>query len=125
LLQEPGVSPTARREACAILERQVRHLVRLVDDLLDVSRISRGQISLQKRLIDLGPVLDAALEASAPLIAAAGHRLEVTGRDAPVRLLGDPVRLAQVLANLLNNAARYTPRGGHIALAVRVEPDAA
>jgi PAS domain S-box-containing protein len=98
----------------AIMERQVNHLVRLVDDLLEVSRISRGTFELRHERVDLATVVRNALETSDPLIQQAQHRLEVEMPQQPLWLNGDPVRLAQILSNLLNNAAKYTPAGGHI-----------
>ena len=102
--------------ARAIIERQLKQMVRLVDELLDVSRISRGKIVLQKKHVELATVLASALETSRPLIDQAGHHLTVTLPPEPVPLLADPTRLAQVFLNLLNNAAKYTDRGGRIAL---------
>jgi len=108
-----------------IMERQLQQMVRLIDDLLDVSRISLGKIELQRERLDLRAVLASAIEASLPLINAAGHQLTLDLPDEPVFVNGDATRLAQVFANLLNNAARYTPRHGHIALSVRMRPDEA
>jgi PAS domain S-box-containing protein len=100
----------------AMMERQVNHLVRLVDDLLEVSRISRGKFSLRKERVELATVLRNAAETSEPLVREAGHRLEIDLPAEPLWLEGDPVRLAQILANLLNNAAKYTPDGGQISV---------
>ena len=100
----------------AMMERQVNHLVRLVDDLLEVSRISRGDFALRKERVELAAVMRNAVETSDPLIKAAGHYLAVALPDEPLWLDGDQVRLAQVLSNLLNNAAKYTDDGGRIAL---------
>lgn len=97
-----------------MLERQIGQLVRLVDDLLDVSRVTSGKIALQQERIALGAVVEAALETSRPLLEASGHRLVVDLPTAPLHLRGDPSRLAQVLTNLVNNAAKYTPAGGVI-----------
>ena len=102
----------------AIMERQVNHLVRLVDDLLEVSRISRGTLSLRKERVQVATVVQAALETSEPLMADARHVLDVQLPPEPLWVEGDPVRLAQVLANLLNNAARYSDDGGRITLRV-------
>jgi PAS domain S-box-containing protein len=112
-------SPANPAHLHAMMERQVNHMVRLVDDLLEVSRITRGKIELRLEPIDLAAVIRAAVETSRPLIDAGGHELQVDLPDTPVTLNGDPVRLAQVIGNLLNNAAKYTPRGGHIGLAVQ------
>jgi signal transduction histidine kinase/CheY-like chemotaxis protein len=106
------------RKAHDIIDRQVDNLVRLVDDLLDVSRITRGKIQLKKECVDLAEVVARAVEGSRPLIDARRHTLEVTLPPDPVPVDADPVRLAQVLWNLLNNAAKYTPEGGRIALTV-------
>jgi signal transduction histidine kinase/ActR/RegA family two-component response regulator len=102
----------------AMIERQVQQMVRLVDDLLDLSRISSGKLELRRKRIELAGVINAALEASHPLIEACGHELTVTLPPEPVHLDADPTRLAQVFLNLLNNAAKYTPQGGHIWLTV-------
>ena len=106
------------RDAHDIIERQVENLVRLVDDLLDVGRITSGKIQLQKERIDLAAVVARAVEGARPLIDARRHTLEVNLPEVPVPVEADPVRLAQVLWNLLNNAAKYTPDGGRITLTV-------
>ncbi|MEW6760013.1 MAG: ATP-binding protein [Pseudomonadota bacterium] len=100
-----------------IMERQLGHLVNLVDDLLDVARITRGQIELRRERIDLAAVLSAAVETSMPLIEAARHHLDVRRPPEPLVVDADLTRMTQVVSNLLNNAARYTPRGGNIVLA--------
>ncbi|MDC0747487.1 hybrid sensor histidine kinase/response regulator [Polyangium mundeleinium] len=105
----------------AMMERQVGHMVRMVDDLLDVSRITRGKVELRKERVELGTVLESALETSRPLIEAAGHEFLVSLPTEPLWLSADPTRLAQVLANLLNNAAKYTPAGGRIRLVAEQE----
>ena len=104
------------RWARNIIEQQVVHLTRLVDDLLDVSRIARGKIALQQTTVLLSEVVGQALEMARPLIEAKHHHLDVRLPEAPVRLRADPVRLAQVITNLLDNAAKYTPDGGRIEL---------
>ncbi|MGZ5949277.1 MAG: ATP-binding protein [Isosphaeraceae bacterium] len=106
------------RQAYDIIDRQVENLVRLVDDLLDLGRITSGKIQLQKERIDLAAVIARAIEGARPLIDARRHTLEVNLPEAPVPVEADPVRLAQVLWNLLNNAAKYTPDGGRITLEV-------
>lgn len=104
------------RKTREMMERQVTHMVRMMDDLLDVSRITRGQIALRPERVDLRTVLDSALETSRPLLEAAGHGFETLLPPGPLPLDVDPTRLGQVLSNLLNNAAKYTPAGGRIVL---------
>jgi signal transduction histidine kinase/DNA-binding response OmpR family regulator len=104
-----------------LIDRQVQQLIRLVDDLLDLSRITRGKIRLQTESVDLAAVVARAVETSRPLIDARKHELTVTLPPEPLRVRGDPVRLAQVLANLLNNAAKYTEEGGRISLTAQRE----
>ncbi len=99
-----------------VIDRQLRQMTRLVDDLLDVSRVSRGKIELRKERVELSAVVSSALEASRPLIDKRGQELTVALPPEPVYLDADPMRLAQVLLNLLNNAAKYTEPGGRIAL---------
>jgi PAS domain S-box-containing protein len=106
-----------------ILERQTDHLIRLVDDLLEVSRITAGKIELRKTLVDIGEVVRQALQTSAPVIDQARHRLTVSVDERPMIVEGDSVRLVQALANLLINAAKYTPPGGCIDLAARGKAD--
>jgi PAS domain S-box-containing protein len=100
-----------------VIERQVGQMARLLDDLLDVSRITRNKLELRKERVALATVLDSAVETSRPVIDGGGHELTVSLPSEPVYLDADPVRLAQVFANLLNNAAKYTDRGGRIRLA--------
>src|SRR5262249_11338988 len=115
-----GDAPTAPLRE--MMERQVNHLVRLVDDLLEMSRINRGTLELRKEHTPLAAIVNNAVETSEPLVSAALHELSVSLPEDPVWLDGDPVRLAQLLSNLLNNAAKYTEPGGKIALeAVRRE----
>lgn len=104
-----------------LITRQVTHLVRLVDDLLDVSRITRGKIKLEMKLENAADVVAVALETVRPLIDAHKHTLTTTLPDEPVWISVDSTRLAQVLSNLLTNAAKYTPDGGHLSLEVRRE----
>jgi PAS domain S-box-containing protein len=121
LLQMPGVGADAVRQAKGMMERQVHHLVRLVDDLLDVSRILRGKIELRKERVELAAVVERAVETAQPVIDAQGHSLTISLPPEPLWLEADPVRLAQVVSNLLNNAAKYTERGGRISLHARGE----
>jgi signal transduction histidine kinase/ActR/RegA family two-component response regulator len=107
-----------------MMERQVNHLVRLVDDLLEVSRINRGTFALRRERIEVGAVVRNALDTSGPLIQGARHHLHVTLSDEPLWIEGDAVRVAQVLSNLLNNAARYTSPGGNIWVTALSDGDA-
>lgn len=101
-----------------VIGRQVTHLVRLVDDLLDVSRITLGKIRLELENIDATQIVPAALEISRPLIEEGGHKLAISAPHNPLPILADRARLTQVLSNLLNNAAKYTPPGGSIGLSL-------
>ncbi len=104
-----------------MLDRQVNHLVRLVDDLMDVSRITRDHFELRREAVEFATIIDAAVESAKPAMEVAKHQLTVTAPDEPLMLDADPVRLTQVLTNLLNNAATYTEAGGEIWLAARRE----
>jgi signal transduction histidine kinase len=119
ILRMAGGDPGTAERVYDMMERQVNHMVRLVDDLMEVSRITRGKIELRREQVDLAAVVRSALETSNPLIEAARHQLTVSLPDEPLILNADLVRLAQVLANLLNNAAKYTPEGGRIWLTAR------
>jgi PAS domain S-box-containing protein len=113
VLEREPIGETARR-AVQVIGRQVEHLTHLVDDLLDVSRITRGKIDLRPEQVTLESLVSAAVEAASPAIAAARHSLEIAVSDEPVWLRVDRARMTQVLTNLLNNSAKYTPRGGRI-----------
>jgi len=104
-----------------VMDRQVRHLTRLVEELLDVARISQGKIQLNKEPVDLAAVIAQSVETAQPFIDARGHALHVTLPDTPVWLQGDFARLAQVVSNLLHNAAKYSDDGGRIQLELKVE----
>ena len=104
-----------------MLERQVGHMVRLVDDLLEVSRFTRGKIELRRHAVDLASVINAAVETSSPLIESARHQLALALPPQPLVVDADPTRLAQIFSNLLNNAARYTDPGGRVSISVRRE----
>jgi signal transduction histidine kinase/ActR/RegA family two-component response regulator len=106
-----------------IVDRQVQQMARLVDDLLDVSRITRGKVQLRKERIELSNAVRSAVEAVRPLIDAQAHQLTVTLPSAPVHLHADPIRLAQIFSNLLHNAAKFTEKGGHIWLTVEPQRD--
>jgi PAS domain S-box-containing protein len=116
MTRRAGRTDAERLQAQAIIERQVEHMGRLLDDLLDVSRITRGTLILRRASVDLASVVSAAQEPARPLIESRGHTLAVKLPQEPLRLMADPVRLAQVLANLLVNAAKYTDSGGRIEL---------
>ena len=109
--------PESMEQARSIMERQLTQMVSLIDDLMDVSRISRDKLQLRKERVELAAVVRSAVEAIDPLVAASGHELIVALPAEPVWLLADPTRLAQVLSNLLNNSAKYTEPGGRITLA--------
>ncbi|MGH7225839.1 MAG: hybrid sensor histidine kinase/response regulator, partial [Gemmataceae bacterium] len=108
-----------------MIDRQVQQLVRMVDDLLDLSRITRGKIHLQMECVEVAGVVARAVETSRPLIDSRKHELTVALPPESLRVRGDPVRLAQVLSNLLNNAAKYTEEGGRIQLFVECRNDLA
>lgn len=112
-----------RGQIRGVLDRQTEHLSRVVDDLLDVSRLASGKIRLKPQPTELGEILTRASEAARPLIDGRKHRLTLAPIPHPVWVNGDPVRLVQIFANLLNNAAKYTDDGGTITVAVAVRPD--
>jgi PAS domain S-box-containing protein len=125
ILNLRGSQEPAMQSARDVIDRQLQHMVRLIDDLMDVSRITRGKLELRKERVALASVIEQALEASRPDIEQAQHHLTVQLPPGPVELEADPVRLAQVFSNLLNNAAKYTDRGGRIALTAAVSSDEA
>ncbi len=108
------------QSAAGMMERQLGQLVRLVDDLIDVSRITRGQIELRTKTVDLSSIILQCVEACRPLAEAANHELNVSLWPQPIRLHGDSVRLTQVFSNILNNACKYTKPGGKIHLSSEV-----
>jgi PAS domain S-box-containing protein len=120
-LMERGVGPSPK--LVGMFARQLAQLTRLVDDLLDTARISRGQIDLRRQVVELGDVMDTAIEMVQAAIEQGGHALVVNQPDRPILIEADPARLAQVAANLLHNAARFTPRGGEVRLDVLIESD--
>ncbi len=119
ILKRADHGGAAVERARTMMDRQLSQLVRLVDDLLDVSRITRNKLELRRERIELSAVVSSAVETSRPLIEAGGHDLTVSVPPAPVHLDADLTRLAQVFSNLLNNAAKYTEKGGRIRLAAR------
>ena len=106
------------KQASEVISRQVTHMTHLVDDLLDVSRVTRGLATIDKTEVELGDVLREAVEQVMPVIEARGHRLALDGPDRPLLVSGDRTRLIQVAANLLSNAAKYTPDGGNLRVAL-------
>jgi PAS domain S-box-containing protein len=116
LLNSPKTDEPVRERARQIVERQMEHLVRLVDDLLDVSRIVRGMVDLRRGVMDLSEAVLRAAETAQPVIDGQGHELVLNLPDEPLWVDGDVVRLGQVIANLLTNAAKYTDRAGVIQL---------
>ncbi|MCA1855251.1 PAS domain S-box protein [Massilia oculi] len=118
LLAMAALDPQRVRQSSEVIIRQVRHMTSLVDDLLDVSRVTRGLVQLERGRVDIKSVLSSAVEQARPLVEARRHTLDLHIGPAPCWVDGDRIRLVQVLANLLNNAAKYTAQGGHIALSV-------
>lgn len=116
LLKMTRADPAQQERVLEIVDRQTRQLAALVDDLLDISRIASGKLQLQIRRVELNAIVNDAVEASRGNIAAANHQLSIEMGGEPIGIEADPYRLAQVLSNLLNNAARYTPPGGSITL---------
>jgi signal transduction histidine kinase/ActR/RegA family two-component response regulator len=123
ILRRAGLENPAHKRALEIMGRQVQQMVRLIDDLLDVSRITTGKVLLDMSRVDLVQVLNSAVEIAAPGIAARGHALSLHLPEGPVFVHGDATRLAQVFANLLNNASKYTAEGGRIAVTLEETPD--
>jgi signal transduction histidine kinase len=113
--------PEDVQELVAMMARQVKHMSRLVDDLLDVSRIGRGGVVLRSERVELVKLVAHAAEASRMLLDAQGHHLALALPDDPLWVDGDPTRLEQIVSNLLSNAARYTPQNGSIGLTLRRE----
>jgi signal transduction histidine kinase len=121
ILNASDPSPAKLSWAREVIGRQLKQLIRLVDDLLDVARITRGKIELKIESIDVARVVSAAVETSRPYVDALEHEFTVSVPDEPLRIMGDFARVAQVLANIINNAAKYTNKGGHISLTVMRE----
>jgi PAS domain S-box-containing protein len=125
ILNEKGSQNPEVQWARDVLDRQLGTMSRLLEDLLDVARISRNRLELRKERVELQAILKAALETSRPLIEAGGHRLLLDISARPIWVVADPVRLAQVFSNLLNNAAKYTEPGGQIQIALERQAGAA
>ena len=123
LLSKTQGDPLKAQRLHEIMDRQMGQMVKLIDELLEVSRISTGKLVLLKERVDMREVVSMALEGSQPFIDAAQHRLEVRLLDEPAWVYGDPSRLAQVVSNLVNNASKYTPNGGRIDVVLAKEGD--
>lgn len=121
LMRMAAGKPEVLEKTRQMMERQIQHMVHLVDDLLDVARISTGKVELRRQRVDLKDVVATAVETSASLVETGGHKLSVELPSQPLPMDADPTRIAQVVSNLLNNAAKYTPEPGRIALRVAVE----
>jgi len=122
LLESHGVEEKARQWARQVIARQVQRMALLLDDLLEVSRITRGRLDLKIATVDLESLVEAAVETAKPLIESKQHQLKIDLPPQPVRLAVDPLRVSQALSNLLTNAAKYTDAGGQIHLTVTVSP---
>jgi signal transduction histidine kinase/ActR/RegA family two-component response regulator len=124
LLDTPGVLDNQRQWGRKVIARQVHRMALLLDDLLDVSRITRGRLDLKIQSVDLGSLIGSAVETATPLMDAKRHTFEVQIPKEPITVQVDPLRVSQAVANLLTNAAKYTDEGGFIVLAVHTEPGA-
>ena len=123
ILNLAGNNPAMAESARSIMDQALNQMVRLVDDLLDVSRITTGKLKLRKERVELAAVVQSAVETSRPLIDEQGHQLNVALPSSAILLAADPTRLAQVFSNLLNNAAKYSEEGGHITLSAETRGD--
>jgi len=121
LLMMSGVDAQRVKTSSEIIARQIGHMTRLIDDLLDVSRVTRGLVELDTQPVQIKDVINSAIEQARPLIELRKHELTLRVDSTPAMVLGDRVRLCQIVVNLLNNAAKYTPQGGKIDLDIRVE----
>jgi two-component system, sensor histidine kinase len=121
ILRRAGTDPQVTQRALSMMERQLAQMVRLVDDLLDVARITTGKLTVRRQSTELAPIVRSAVETVRPMIDARGHTLDVSLPDEPVLLHADATRLGQVFSNLLNNAAKYTENGGRISFTASVE----
>ena len=123
VIASPQVAPAQLQRAQLIIERQVTHMALLLDDLLDVARITQGKLQLKKETVALIDVVDAAVEAVRPALDGKNHELSLSLPTEPVLLDADPLRLSQILSNLLMNAAKYSDAGGHIQVTGAVQGD--
>ncbi len=120
ILDQPGANRRLVEQATRVICRQVQHMTRLVDDLLDVARITRGKIELQRERLDLVEIVSGAIELNRAVIKDRNHTLTISHPASDVIVSGDPVRLTQVVSNLLQNAAKYTPEGGRIGVTIEL-----
>jgi signal transduction histidine kinase len=125
LFGQPGITEPQRLRAHAIAERQFQQMSRLLEDLLDVSRITSGRVELKREDLELAPLVQQAIDSTRALISERGHELRVDVTREDIRLHADGVRIIQIVANLITNAAKYTDPGGSIELATRREGDEA
>jgi len=120
IFRRASMNPQMTGQALSMMERQLAQMVRLVDDLLDVARITTGKLTVRRQPTELAPIVRSAVETVRPMIDSRKHTLTVTLPEEPIVLNGDATRLGQVFSNLLNNAAKYTENGGHITLTANV-----
>jgi PAS domain S-box-containing protein len=123
MMRRPDTSAQAMRDSSAIIGRQVRHMRGLIDDLLDAARVKRGSIGLDQHCVDLRPLVSDAIEQAAAWLQCVGHELQVNLPEQPLPVHGDAKRIVQILVNLLNNAAKYTPAGGSVAIDAGAQGD--
>ena len=123
VMQTIGINDSRAVKAMGVVARQSQHLSRMVDDLIDLTRISHGKLKLQKERVELRAALDQAIETTRAQIESRHHRISVNISESPIELEADPVRLSQMLANLLDNAAKYTPDGGEISITAELAGD--
>lgn len=123
LLNSGNVPAQILHTSAQIIERQVKHMARLLEDLLDISRISQNRLEIRREIIELKQVIESAVETSRPAIQKANHQLQIDLPSTPIFVEADAIRLAQVFSNLLNNAAQYTPGDGNIKLAIEYDAD--
>jgi signal transduction histidine kinase len=123
IMRIPEAGEPARRSSMEILERQVRHIVRMVDDLLDVARLERGKIVLQPQRIDMNRVVGASVETCLPFVQQRGHRVSLDLHPEALPVDADMVRIEQIVANLVNNAAKFTPAPGEVRVRTSMEGD--
>jgi signal transduction histidine kinase len=125
IASEPTQDEFANREMLGLIQRQVRHAARIIDDVLDASRAAHGKLVLRKQLCDLNLAIRDAVETTVPLLKKRRHRFSIAAPASKVYLLADPVRVQQIVCNLLSNAAKYTEPGGMIRLSVETKEDSA